>query len=117
MPRFGWIVVLVCGGLAAVFGLVLALKGFPALPAALVGLNLATILGYGCDKHQARVGGWRLPEMSLHVLAAIGGTPGAFIGQRLFHHKTRDRKFQIIFWSIAAAQVLVLLVFANLHVR
>jgi uncharacterized membrane protein YsdA (DUF1294 family) len=115
MPRFGWTVVAIAGSLAALFGLALAVKGFPMLPSALIGLNLAAFLSYGCDKHQARVGGWRLPEMSLHVLSALGGTPGAFIGQRLFHHKTRDQKFQIIFWSIVAAQVLILLIFANLR--
>jgi uncharacterized membrane protein YsdA (DUF1294 family) len=117
MPRFGWTVVLVGGGLAAAFGLALAREGVPALPSALIGLNLATLMGYGFDKHEARAGRWRLPEMSLHVLAALGGTPGALLAQRLFHHKTRDRKFQIIFWSIAAVQVLLLLAIVALRRR
>jgi uncharacterized membrane protein YsdA (DUF1294 family) len=33
----------------------------------------------------------------LHLLAVMGGWPGAFLAQRLFHHKTEKRAFQCVF--------------------
>ncbi len=108
MTRLGWIVVLVSGGVAGLIGAALVWKGgLPPLPAALIGWNVVTLLGYGYDKHEVRAGRWRVPEMALHLLGLLGGTPGALVGQRLFHHKTRDRKFQIIFWAMVAVQILI----------
>ena len=49
------------------------------------------------------------------ILAAAGGTPGAFVGQLLFRHKTRDRRFRVVFSAIAAVQVLVLLAITHLR--
>jgi uncharacterized membrane protein YsdA (DUF1294 family) len=115
MVRLGWTFVMVAGGLAALIASALALTGLSTVPAVLAALNAVTFLGYGYDKHQARSGGLRVPEATLHVLSAAGGTPGAFIGQRLFHHKTRDRRFQVIFWVIVAVQIVVLL--AIVHLR
>lgn len=65
-------------------------------------LSVATFLVYGIDKYQARVDGWRTPERLLHRLSLWGGWPGAFFGQRFFRHKTRKTEFQIIFWTIGA---------------
>lgn len=73
-----------------------------------IGINVATILLYFHDKRMSRSGGRRIPENYLHILAIIGGTPGAFIGQVLFHHKTRNKRFRSIFWMIAIMQVLIL---------
>jgi len=36
---------------------------------------------------------------ALILLALPGGWPGAFIAQQLFHHKTKKRSFQIVFWA------------------
>ncbi len=109
MVRLGWAVILVAAGLATLGAWALASQGLPVVAAVLVAVNVVTVLGYGYDKHQARCGGWRVPEMALHFLSVAGGTPGAFLAQRLFHHKTRDLRFQAIFWAIAAAQVMALL--------
>jgi uncharacterized membrane protein YsdA (DUF1294 family) len=115
MRRFGWAAVAVAGGLAVLVGLALALAGVTVLRAAFVGVNVATMLAYGYDKYLARASGRRMPEAVLHVLAAAGGTPGAFVGQLLFRHKTRDRRFRIVFFGIAAAQVVVLLAIGYLR--
>ena len=115
MTRFGWVAIAVAGGLAVLVGLAMALAGVTALRAVFVGVNVVTMLAYGYDKHLARIGGQRVPEMTLHVLAAIGGTPGAFVGQLLFRHKTRDRWFRLVFFAIAAVQVVVLLVIVHLR--
>ena len=46
-----------------------------------------------------------MPEIVLWLLAALGGSPGAFIARRVFHHKTSKTSFQIVFWVIVAVQV------------
>ena len=67
--------------------------------------SIATFGVYWYDKMQAQAGGLRVPEAVLHLLEALGGTPGAFIAMRQLRHKIRDHQFQVIFWLIVAAQV------------
>ncbi|MBP7891512.1 MAG: DUF1294 domain-containing protein [Arenimonas sp.] len=64
---------------------------------ALAILNALTVVLYGLDKSAARRGDRRIPENMLHLLALMGGWPGAFLAQRLFHHKTEKRAFQCVF--------------------
>jgi uncharacterized membrane protein YsdA (DUF1294 family) len=59
--------------------------------------SAASIIVYALDKSAARHGRWRTSEMTLHLLALIGGWPGALVAQRLFHHKSRKRSFQAVF--------------------
>lgn len=61
-------------------------------------INLATFIAYGADKRAAERGKWRVPEMQLHALEFLGGWPVAFIAQKFFHHKTKKRSFQAMFW-------------------
>ena len=83
-----------------VFGL-----GWSWLYSWLLAINLGAFALYGWDKHRARSGQFRLPEISLHTMAAVGGSVGAFVGQRLFRHKTRKVSFQAVFWVTVAIQV------------
>jgi uncharacterized membrane protein YsdA (DUF1294 family)/cold shock CspA family protein len=73
-----------------------------------VALSLAAFFIYGFDKAQAQRGGLRVPEAILHLLSLLGGSPGAFVAMRVFHHKTSKRSFQAVFWLIVAVQVGVL---------
>jgi len=66
----------------------------------LAAINVATLLLYGLDKAKARSGGRRLPESTLILPAAAGGLAGAWLGIRLFRHKTRKPRFQL---KLAAA--------------
>jgi uncharacterized membrane protein YsdA (DUF1294 family) len=59
-------------------------------------LALATFVLYGWDKLQARRGGHRIPERTLHLLALAGGFFGAWLGMRLFRHKTMKPGFALI---------------------
>jgi uncharacterized membrane protein YsdA (DUF1294 family)/cold shock CspA family protein len=68
-------------------------------------LSLVTFGIYGYDKAQAQGGGPRVPEAVLHLLGLLGGTPGAFIAMRMFHHKTSKQSFQTVFWLIVAVQL------------
>ena len=81
---------------------------FPALPFALLVINILTFFRFWQDKARARTGAWRVPEGSLLGLAAIGGSPAAFLACRLFRHKTRKRPFATWLLLIAAVQAGVL---------
>ena len=65
----------------------------------LAAINLATIIVYGADKRRARKGKWRVPEKTLFLLPLLGGSVGALLGMRVFHHKTRHWYFV---WGIPA---------------
>jgi uncharacterized membrane protein YsdA (DUF1294 family) len=65
--------------------------------------SVALFAIYGMDKAAARKGLRRVPEVSLHVMALLGGWPGALVAQRVFHHKTRKQPFQTIFWCTVVA--------------
>lgn len=73
------------------------------LPAIVFGVYLfasvATFLIYARDKSAAREGRRRTPERTLHLLALAGGWPGALIAQKVLHHKSRKRSFQVVFWG------------------
>ncbi len=72
----------------------------------LVGLmSLVTIACYGWDKRQARHGRPRISENRLHVLALLGGWPGALVGRQIFRHKTQKTWFTIKTWLIVAIHV------------
>lgn len=60
----------------------------------LIAINIATFFAYGIDKWKARRSKWRIPESTLLTLAVLGGSIGAFIGMRTWHHKTMHNKFK-----------------------
>jgi uncharacterized membrane protein YsdA (DUF1294 family) len=65
-----------------------------------LGISVYTFLAYRSDKLRAEAGSWRIPESTLHLSEFLGGWPGAFLGQRIFRHKTSKTSFQVTFWAI-----------------
>ena len=61
----------------------------------LVIINVIAFIIYGIDKRKAKKHLWRIPEATLIGLALMGGSVGAFLGMRLFHHKTKHIKFYV----------------------
>ena len=59
----------------------------------LAAVNLVTFTVYGVDKAKARRGAWRIPEKTLFLLPLLGGSLGALLGMRVFHHKTKHWYF------------------------
>ncbi len=57
------------------------------------------------DKQKARKNRWRIPERTLLLTAALGGSVGALIGMYLFRHKTRHIKFTLGIPAILLAQI------------
>ena len=58
-------------------------------------LNGIAFVLFGIDKLKARKGSWRIPERSLLVVALLGGSIGAWLGIKVWHHKTLHKKFSI----------------------
>ena len=73
--------------------------GWTVLLVWLAVINLLTFLVYGADKRRARKGKWRVPEKTLFLLPLLGGSIGALLGMRVFHHKTKHWYFV---WGIPA---------------
>ncbi len=92
----------------------------PAATLALIGvalmlLNVATFCIWGMDKRRAQRGERRIRESDLLTLAAIGGTGGAYLGRRIFRHKSRKTSFSIRLHLVAAIQATALLGWLLLH--
>ena len=57
----------------------------------LIVINVVTFLVYGIDKWKAKQGSWRISEATLLILAVIGGSIGALLGMKVWHHKTMHK--------------------------
>jgi uncharacterized membrane protein YsdA (DUF1294 family) len=73
-----------------------------AVPVIYLTASVAAGIAYGIDKSAAQRGAWRTPERTLHVLALMGGWPGAVVAQRVFRHKSRKLSFRFAFWATVA---------------
>ena len=71
-------------------------------------INMVTLIAYGVDKKAAKTKSWRIPELQLHLLEFLGGSPAGFIGQKLFHHKTKKTSYQISFIFVLALQIAII---------
>ena len=60
----------------------------------LIALNIVTFFVYGIDKWKARQAKRRIREASLLCLAVLGGSIGALLGMKVWHHKTLHKKFK-----------------------
>lgn len=79
---------------------------WPVLLGYLVLMNLAAFILMGTDKRRAkREGARRIPEKRLFLAALLGGSLGAILGMRVFHHKTRHWYFV---WGMPAILLLQL---------
>ena len=74
----------------------------------LVGINILSFIVYGIDKWRAAHGRWRIPESTLLGIAVIGGSIGALIGMKVWHHKTKHKKFVFGLPAILLIQLIIL---------
>lgn len=90
--------------------LLFAFIGSPAglLVCWLVVLNLATFVIFGVDKWKSKhATRRRIPERNLLLSAALGGSIGALLGMKVFHHKTLHKVFSIGIPLILLAQLVL----------
>jgi uncharacterized membrane protein YsdA (DUF1294 family) len=70
-------------------------------------VNIVTFAYYALDKWLAAKPWFRIPEIVLHTLTAMGGSPAALLAMRVFRHKTIKPSFRILFWSIVLVQIML----------
>ena len=78
----------------------------------LFAINIVSFFLYGIDKYKAKKNKWRISEATLLMIAVIGGSIGAWVGMRIWHHKTMHKKFKygipiIIILQVALAVYLL----------
>jgi uncharacterized membrane protein YsdA (DUF1294 family) len=71
-------------------------------------INVVTFFMYGVDKWKAKKSKWRIREAALLGLAVLGGSIGAWLGMKTWHHKTQHKKFQYGVPLIIIAQIAML---------
>ena len=99
----------------------------------LIAINIVTFLVYGIDKwrstsgrilckqsvasaewlptghKKAKRGVRRISEATLLILAVIGGSIGALLGMKVWHHKTMHKKFKYGLPLILLAQIALII--------
>ena len=74
-------------------------------------INVVTFFVYGLDKLKAKKSLWRVRESSLLLLAALGGSVGAYLGMKTWHHKTLHKKFKYGVPALLLLHLVLLLYF------
>jgi len=83
----------------------------------LIIINIVTFLVYGIDKWKARKAMWRVREASLLMLAVLGGSIGAWLGMKVWHHKTQHKKFRYGIPAIIIIQLVIIGYFLYLQLN
>ena len=74
----------------------------------LAAINVITFIMFGADKARAVKG---RSEAALILAALLGGSIGALAGMRIFHHKTRHRKFTVGIPVILVLQIVFMVLY------
>ena len=73
-----------------------------------ISINLLSLFLCKLDKIKSIHHQWRIPEKVLLTLSLLGGCFGMMIGMHLFHHKTKKKKFYLVYlFSIVWIVILV----------
>ena len=95
----------------ATHSVIFAVVGSPWALAAMwaILLSVITFFAFGIDKWKAKRGARRIRERTLFLLSAMGGSIGALLGMKVWHHKTLHRSFKYGIPAILIAQIAVVL--------
>ena len=74
-------------------------------------INVVTFFMYGIDKWKAKKSKWRIRETALLGLAVLGGSVGAWLGMKIWHHKTQHKKFKYGVPAIIIIQLALIVYF------
>ena len=78
----------------------------------LFAINIVSFFLYCIDKYKSKKNKWRISEATLLMIAVIGGSIGAWVGMRLWHHKTMHKKFK---YGIPLIIIMQIALVAYLH--
>lgn len=68
-------------------------------------INIIGFFAMGIDKFKAKRNAWRIPEKTFFGIAIIGGSLGAWLGMRIFRHKTKHWYFSLGIPAIFILQI------------
>ncbi len=71
----------------------------------LIVINLITFITMWWDKHEAKMGDWRISEKALFILVLLGGGIGGIAGMYTFRHKTQKWYFKYGFPIILVLEI------------
>ena len=76
-------------------------------------MGIVTFFVFGLDKLKAKrrekgANNRRIPERTLFLLSAVGGSVGALLGMRVWRHKTLHKSFRFGIPAILLVQLLLL---------
>jgi uncharacterized membrane protein YsdA (DUF1294 family) len=74
-------------------------------------INIVTYVLFGFDKRAAEQRQSRIPERTLLMFSALGGSMGAVLAQQRYRHKTRKQPFRTLLLGILAAQIAMILTY------
>ena len=80
----------------------------------LLAINAVAFIMYGIDKYKAKKAKWRISEATLLLLAVLGGSLGAWMGMKVWRHKTKHKKFK---YGIPAILLIQIALMTYLHVN
>ena len=60
------------------------------------------------DKSYAKKGKWRVPEKTLFILSALGGSVAMYITMKTIRHKTQHKRFMIGIPAIMVGQAILI---------
>ena len=72
-------------------------------------INIVAFFLYGIDKWKAQRNKWRVTEARLLWIAVAGGSIGALLGMKIWHHKTQHAKFRFGLPAILILQIAAIL--------
>ena len=74
-------------------------------------INVVTFFMYGIDKWKAKNSKWHIREAALLGLAVLGGSIGAWLGMKVWRHKTQHKKFKYGVPAIIIVQLALIVYF------
>ena len=77
-------------------------------------INAVAFIMYGIDKRKAKKAKWRISEAMLLMMSVVGGSVGAWLGMKVWHHKTMHKKFK---YGIPAILLIQMVLMAYLHMN
>ena len=71
-------------------------------------VNVIAFTLYGIDKRRAKKNLWRIRERTLLLATGLFGGVGAWLGMKVFRHKTQHMAFKVLVPVMAIAQMLLM---------
>lgn len=72
-------------------------------------ISIVSVIVTVFDKASAKFHGWRVPEATLLLLSAAGGSAAMYLTMLVIRHKTRHLKFMVGIPLILALQLIAIL--------